>query len=140
MMAMAGKIEKALAQIDKQKIAHPWFHIPHIEIGFAIDGTRCNGTERLSSLLDTMLPDMTYDSHDRSVSCLFNVRKDMLDTIKACERTVAIVDKIWDQFFSKYEICPSCKGAHGWFTEKGSEGWDDCTKCEGLGFLSKGNA
>ena len=114
------EMEKLNEELEGHVRSYPWFGIPNIGVGHAIEGVRCNGHQRLNSALEP------YDGYLR-------MEKTLKETLKRVKKSLKTIEKAKALFESEYKVCPECKGEHG--ERKGMNDWHDCGQCNGNGFV-----
>ncbi len=119
-LEVVKKVDKLLEQY--RKIDH-FDSSPTVFIGHVIDGVRCNGKERVNSLLDVIKKMAVYE---QDLKCDIEGHKKALTLTKQIRKAML-----------GFKVCPKCKGEKGFFPPKVKNeeyrAWEDCLKCNGRG-------
>lgn len=135
---LANRIYKRL---DKSEPLGSPFMIG-ISVGHALEGVRCNGTERLTTVIDC-------------IDSLEEHSKDMIEHVKAVAARKIEIDaalkKLKDELVKRgLKPCPKCRGPYdSWYDGCHTKGqkvktgassgpmyrWEDCDKCNGRGLI-----
>ncbi len=123
---VADQLQDISTQMEKQEREYPWFDVTltAIDVKHAIKKVRTNGSGTKASMV-TLMP--LYKE----------LLKTMADTIERCNETIILAEKGIDLFFENYQICPICKGKQGEGVSGGRPAWEDCSNCNGNGYIEK---
>lgn len=111
---------------DIQRRLHdpPWPNCHALE--FALDGTRCNGNQKPSTVLNAYQTFIVYTKQLRRHS----------KEARGAEVEMNAIFKKVKEIMRPFKICRACKGKQG-TGESGLSTWVDCQSCGGAGMVSK---
>ena len=113
--------------LDKYRKIKGYDHSPTVFIGHVIDGVRCNGHERVSSLLRVIKEMESYEQN-------------LKIHIEGHRKALLLTEEI-RELLTAFKVCPECKGEQGsWDGISDTYScrlghWVDCTNCDGRGIL-----
>lgn len=129
-----GKEKKLLLRLkdlfSENPIPDPlqWDYSIENDVGFALDGLRCNGTEEPTTLIDLIMKVEKYaDAISAECTSYSNRLQNHLSSISKNR------DSILAEFHKRFKICTSCNGSKG-TGNSGNLTWKDCSVCNGKGF------
>ncbi len=126
-LKIAKKVNKLLDQYSK---IPNYSDSPTVFIDHVLEGVRCNGLQRVTSLLDIVEEMSEFEER-------------LILDIEGCKKALVLTKKIRDVMVG-FKVCSKCKGEKGDFSKNVESDyqrgpWEDCTECAGRGILKNGS-